>query len=131
MSGLNELCILGGRSRFLPKGWPIEVDLSTVAQLLTVLSEFLLVLVFGVGYYFFIKQNRQTLEQNQKMLTKMQASRTVRGRPQVVVEAGYDHLPMVDLVVRNVGGGAAQDIEFSFSAPFLDRPATTFANSPI
>lgn len=95
------------------------VDLSTVAQPLTVLSEFLLVPVFGVGYYFFVKQNRQTLEQNQKMLTEMQASRTARGRPQVVVEAGYDHLPMVDLIVRNVGGGAAQDIEFDFSAPIL------------
>ena len=96
------------------------MDLATLAQLASAAAEFLLTLVFGTGYYIFLRQNRQ-------MLREMQASRTARGRPQIVVEAGYAHLPMVDLVVRNVGGGSAQDIEFDFSAPFVRSTGYTIS----
>ncbi len=34
-------------------------------------------------------------------------------------EADYSRLPMIDVVVRNVGGGAARDIEFEFSSPMM------------
>jgi hypothetical protein len=95
------------------------VDLATLAQLAAASANICLTVVFGVGYYIFLKQNRALLEHNRQMLSEMRASRTARGRPQVVVEAGYAHLPMVDIVVRNVGGGAAQDIEFDFSAPIV------------
>jgi hypothetical protein len=88
------------------------VDLATFAQLASAGAEFFLALVFAAGYYIFLKQNRE-------MLREMRASRTAGGRPQVVVEAGYAHLPMVEVVVRNVGGGAAQDIEFDFSASLV------------
>ena len=97
------------------------MNLSTLAQLAAAGAEFTLALVFAVGYYIFLKQNRE-------MLREMQASRTARGRPQVVVEAGYAHLPMVDVVVRNVGGGAAQDIEFDFSAPLVRSTGYTISD---
>jgi hypothetical protein len=95
------------------------VDLTTIAQLAAATANICLTVVFGIGYYIFLKQNRAMLEHNRQILAEMRASRTARGRPQVVVEAGYAHLPMVDIVVRNVGGGAAQDIEFDFSAPIV------------
>jgi hypothetical protein len=34
-------------------------------------------------------------------------------------EADYSRLPMIDVVVRNDGGGAARDIEFEFSSPMM------------
>jgi hypothetical protein len=46
-------------------------------------------------------------------------ARVAGGRPQIIVEADYSRLPMVDVVVRNVGGGAARDIEFEFSSPMV------------
>jgi hypothetical protein len=95
------------------------MDLTTIVQLAAATANISLTVVFGGGYYIFLKQNRSLLAHNRQMLTEMRASRIARGRPQVVVEAGYAHLPMVDIVVRNVGGGAAQDIEFDFSAPIV------------
>jgi hypothetical protein len=53
--------------------------------------------------------NRAMLEHNREMLSEMRASRTARGRPQVVVEAGYAHLPMVDIIVRNVESAWVKD----------------------
>ena len=47
----------------------------------------------------------------------MREARISGGRPQIVVEANYGRLPIVDLVVRNVTGGSARDINFEFSAP--------------
>jgi hypothetical protein len=97
------------------------VDLATSAQLAVAAADVILAVAIAVGYYIFIKQNNRMLEQNRQMLGEMRASRTAGGRPQVVGEAGYANLPMVDIVVRNVGGGAAQDIEFDFSAPLIKR----------
>ncbi len=39
------------------------------------------------------------------------------GRPQVIVDTNYGHLPQVDIAVRNISQGAARDIRFKFSAP--------------
>ena len=46
---------------------------------------------------------------------KMREERLSGGRPQVIVEMGLLNLPYVELVVRNVSGGAARDITFEFS----------------
>jgi hypothetical protein len=106
------------------------MDLASATQIAAAAANVILAVVFAVGYYIFLKQNHQLLEHNREMLSEMRASRTARGRPQVVVEAGYAHLPMVDIVVRNVGGGAAQDIEFEFSSPIVRSTGYTLSELP-
>lgn len=88
------------------------MDPATLAQAASAISELLLSIVIVVSYYLFIRVYRATLEE-------MRASRAAGGRPQVIVEADYSRLPMIDVVVRNVGGGSAKDIEFDFSAPMV------------
>ena len=78
------------------------------AQVAGPVSNFLLGLVFAVGYYLIIKLYRETLKE-------MQESRLSGGRPQVIVQADYKRLPEVEIAVRNVAGGAAKDITFDFS----------------
>ena len=58
------------------------------------------------------------IKDNREILSHMREQRiSGGGRPQVSIQARYDRLPMVDLVVRNVGAGAAKDITFAFSDP--------------
>jgi hypothetical protein len=59
------------------------MDLSTAAQLAAAASNVLLTVVFAIGYYVVIKQNRQMLQQNQQVLSEMRTSRAARGRPQI------------------------------------------------
>jgi len=75
------------------------VDLSTSAQLVAAGSNIILAVVFTIGYYVFVKQNRAMMEQNRELLSEMRTSRIARGRPQIIVEADYTHLPIVYLVV--------------------------------
>jgi hypothetical protein len=89
------------------------VNLATMAQIIAAASNLILAAVVVVAYYLFVKIYRATLEE-------MRAARVAGGRPQVIVEAGYDRLPLVDVVVRNVGGGTAKDIEFDFSCPMVN-----------
>ena len=89
------------------------MDVASIAQIISAASNFILAAVVVVAYYLFIKVYRATLGE-------MRASRIAGGRPQVVVEADYARLPMIDIVVRNVGGGSAKDIEFDFSAPMAN-----------
>lgn len=84
------------------------MNLETFAQIAGPVSNFLLGLVFAVGYYLIIKLYRETLKE-------MQESRLSGGRPQVIVQADYKRLPEVEIAVRNVAGGAAKDITFDFS----------------
>jgi hypothetical protein len=84
-----------------------------IAQIVTAITTVFYAGVFAIGYYLLIKGNRETLRE-------MREQRISGGRPQVIVQARYDRLPMVDLVVRNFGGGVAKDITFSFSDPLED-----------
>lgn len=86
------------------------MSLQLIAQFVTPATNVLLTIVFAIGYYVLIRQQRETLNE-------MQEARMSGGRPQVIVQADYNRLPEVDLLVRNVQGGAAREIEFSFSAP--------------
>ena len=90
------------------------MDIATAAQIASAVSNFVFAAVFVVGYLVLIKQNRETLQE-------MRAARAAGagGRPQVMVEADYARLPMIDIVVRNVGGGVAKDVRFDFSAPLV------------
>jgi hypothetical protein len=88
------------------------VDVATTVQIVTAASNIIFAGVVGIGYYLLIRVSRETLDE-------MRETRVAGGRPQIIVEADYSRLPIVDVVVRNVGGGAARDIEFEFSSPMV------------
>lgn len=46
-------------------------------------------------------------------------ARIAQERPQVIVDADYSDRDVVDVVVRNIGKGAAKEIQFHFSAPMV------------
>ena len=79
--------------------------------------------VFAIGYYLLIKGNRETLRE-------MREQRISGGRPQVIVEARYGRLPIVDLAVRNVSGGVAKDITFDFTTPIEDSTGFVLSELP-
>lgn len=84
------------------------MDLATAAQVGSALTNVLLIVVFGYGYY---KQHQVS----QRTLQELQEERITEGRPQILVYADYSRLPEVDLVVMNTGGGPAKNISFEFS----------------
>ena len=88
------------------------MDVATTVQIVTAASNIIFAGVVGIGYYLLIRVSRETLDE-------MREARVAGGRPQIIVEADYSRLPIVDVVVRNVGGGAARDIEFEFSSPMV------------
>jgi hypothetical protein len=47
----------------------------------------------------------------------MRAARLAQERPQVIVDVDHSKPPLVNVVLRNIGQGAAKDITFEFSAP--------------
>lgn len=52
-----------------------------------------------------------------EMVKEARETRTIQERPEVIVDADYSDQNFVDVVVRNIGKGAAKDITFDFSAP--------------
>jgi hypothetical protein len=86
------------------------VDILTVAQVVTSVTNLLFVIVLAGGYYFTWRVSQTTLEE-------MRAQRTAMGRPLVIVQEDYESLPELDVAIRNVSEGAARNIEFEFSAP--------------
>lgn len=86
------------------------MDLATLAQIITSVTNTLFVIVLAAGYYF-------TWRVSQNSLAEMRAQRTAMGRPLVIVQEEFDDLPELDVAIRNVSAGAAKDITFAFSAP--------------
>jgi hypothetical protein len=86
------------------------MDLVTLAQVVTSVTNLLFVVVLAAGYYFTWRVSQTTLEE-------MRSQRTAMGRPLVIVQEDYESLPELDVAIRNVSEGAARDIEFQFSAP--------------
>ena len=84
------------------------MDVATLAQVVTSVTNLLFVIVLAVGYYFTWRVSQTTLEE-------MRAQRTAMGRPLVIVQEDYESLPELDVAIRNVSEGAARDIEFEFS----------------
>jgi hypothetical protein len=58
---------------------------------------------------------------------ELRATRIAQERPQVIVDEESSDPPMVHIVVRNIGKGAAKDISFDFSAP-IASPASEDPN---
>jgi hypothetical protein len=86
------------------------MDILTVAQVVTSVTNLMFVIVLAGGYYFTWRVSQTTLEE-------MRAQRTAMGRPLVIVQEDYESLPELDVAIRNVSEGAAKDIEFDFSVP--------------
>ncbi len=86
------------------------MDVATLAQVVTSVTNLLFVIVLAVGYYFTWRVSQTTLEE-------MRAQRTAMGRPLVIVQEDYESLPELDVAIRNVSEGAARDIVFEFSEP--------------
>jgi len=86
------------------------VDIVTLAQVVTSVTNLLFVIVLAAGYYFTWRVGQTTLQE-------MRSQRTAMGRPLVIVQEDYESLPELDVAIRNVSEGAARDIEFEFSAP--------------
>lgn len=84
------------------------MDLVTVAQIVTALTNLAFVIVLAAGYYFTWRVSQQTLKE-------MREQRTAMGRPLVIVQEDYDDLPELDVAIRNVSEGAARDITKSLS----------------
>jgi hypothetical protein len=61
-------------------------------------------------------------------VSEMRQARLAQERPHVIVDTDHTKPPLVYLVVRNIGRGAAKDISFEFSAP-VKIPEST--NNPI
>ena len=86
------------------------MDIVTLAQIVTSVTNLLFVVVLAAGYYFTWRVSQTTLQE-------MRSQRTAMGRPLVIVQEDYESLPELDVAIRNVSEGAARDIEFQFSAP--------------
>jgi len=54
-------------------------------------------------------------------INEMREARLDQERPQVIVDADYSRRGLVDLVIRNIGKGAAKSIQFEFSTPLVSR----------
>jgi hypothetical protein len=89
------------------------VDIATIAQVASAIGTLGLTVLFGFQLRVFYRQvlvNRDTLQE-------MRESRTAHERPHVLVTAEYRHGTLVEVVVSNIGRGAAENITFEFSAP--------------
>jgi hypothetical protein len=89
------------------------VDIVSVAQIASAIGTVGLTILFGFQLLVFRKQ----VAVNSDTLREMRESRVAHERPQVIVTAEYRQHSVIELVVRNIGRGAAQDITFEFSAP--------------
>lgn len=99
------------------------MSLETFSQIAGPISNFLLGLVFAIGYYLIIRLYRETVKE-------MREDRLSGGRPQIIVQAVYSRLPEVEIAVRNVAGGAAKDITFDFSAPIESSDGFVVTDMP-
>jgi len=59
-----------------------------------------------------------------KMVKEARETRIAQERPEVIVDADYSDSDVVDVVVRNIGKGAAKDVTFAFSAPMESSLST-------
>lgn len=74
------------------------MDIVTLAQVITSVTNLLFVIVLAAGYYFTWRVSQTTLEE-------MRTQRTAMGRPLVIVQEDYESLPELDVAIRNVSEG--------------------------
>lgn len=54
-----------------------------------------------------------------RQVREIKQARLAQERPQVIVDADYSRRGLVDVVIRNIGKGAAKNITFEFSSPMV------------
>jgi hypothetical protein len=86
------------------------MDLASGAQILSSIA----VLLLAVFAFF------QVMEQR--------AARIAQDSPQILVDVNYSQRTMINIVVRNIGRGAAKDIKFDFSAPVESSGGQTISD---
>lgn len=86
------------------------MDLASGAQ---ILSSFAVLLLAVFAYV-------QVMEQR--------AARIAQDSPQILVDVNYSQRTMINIVVRNIGRGAAKDIRFDFSAPVESSGGQTISD---
>ena len=89
------------------------MDVVSAAQVASAIGTVGLTILFGFQLRVLYKQvlvNRDTLQE-------MRESRTAHERPHVLVTAEFRHGTLAEIIVSNIGRGAAENITFEFSAP--------------
>jgi hypothetical protein len=86
------------------------MDLASGAQILSSIAVLLL------AVFAFI----QVMEQR--------AARIAQDSPQILVDVNYSQRTMINIVVRNIGRGAAKDLRFDFSAPVESSGGQTISD---
>lgn len=82
------------------------MDLVSVAQIASAVGTLILA-ALTFAYVLFTRS----------MVKELRETRLAQERPQVIVDADYSSNDVINLVVRNIGKGAAKEITFEFSAP--------------
>lgn len=88
------------------------MDLASGAQILSSFAVFLL----AVFAFFQVAEAR--------------ASRISQDSPQILVDVNYSQRTMINIVVRNIGRGAAKEIQFDFSAPIESSGGQVISDMP-
>ena len=89
------------------------MDVVSIAQVASAVGTVGLTVLFGLQLRVFYRQ----VLVNSDTLREMRESRTAHERPHVLVTAEYSHGSPVEVVISNIGRGAAENITFEFSAP--------------
>jgi len=61
---------------------------------------------------------------------EQRAARTAQDSPQILVDVNYSQRTMINIVVRNIGRGAAKDIKFAFSSPIESSGGQVVSDLP-
>ncbi|MBA3390108.1 MAG: hypothetical protein M3397_09260 [Actinomycetota bacterium] len=82
------------------------MDLASIAQIASAIGTLVLA-ALTFAYVLFTRE----------MVKEARETRIIQERPEVIVDADYSDRDVVDVVVRNIGKGAAKDVTFDFSTP--------------
>ncbi len=88
------------------------MDLATGAQILSSFA----VLMLAIFAFFQVWEAR--------------AARIAQDSPQILVDINYSQRTMINILVRNIGRGAAKEIQFDFSAPIESSGGQVISDMP-
>lgn len=89
------------------------MDLASIAQIASAIGTLVLA-ALTFAYVLFTRE----------IVKEARETRTIQERPEVIVDADYSDQDVVDVVVRNIGKGAAKDVTFDFSTPMESSIST-------
>lgn len=99
------------------------MSVATIAQIISAAGTLAYLVVFGLLYYMLVRLYREVLDETRE-------GRVAQERPQILVEADYSRLPSVDLVIKNIGQGAAKNVSFEFSSHVEDYEGFVLTELP-